>query len=59
MNLALGKLPEFTVLKDSGERDHLTAGIILSPSLGYMDRAYCQARLKGWSDEPIIEMLIP
>lgn len=59
MNLALGKLPDFTVLQNSGERDHLTAGIILSPSLGYMDRAYCQARLKGWSEEPIIEMLIP
>ena len=25
-------------------RDHHTAGIILGPSLGYMDRAYCDAR---------------
>src|SRR6185295_19157313 len=38
---------------------HHTAGIILGPSLAYMDRAYDDARARGWSREPIIEMLIP
>lgn len=57
MNVALSKLPEFTALP--GQGDHLTAGIIIAPTLAYMDRAHASARLKGWSDEPIVEMLIP
>lgn len=57
MNVALDRLPSFTALP--GEGDHLTAGIILAPSLDYMDRAWRDARALGWSREPIIEMLIP
>ena len=57
MNVALSELPCFTALP--GEGDHLTAGIILAPSLAYMDRAYDDARERGWSREPIVEMLIP
>ena len=57
MNVALSELPRFTSLPDPG--DHLTAGIIIAPSLGYMDRAYTSARTEGWAREPIVEMLIP
>jgi phytoene dehydrogenase-like protein len=57
MNVALDRLPDFTALPGGG--DHLTAGIIVAPSLDYMDRAHAQARLNGWSSEPIVEMLIP
>ena len=57
MNVALGALPSFTALPGAG--DHLTAGIILAPSLGYMDRAWQDARTHGWSREPVIEVLIP
>ena len=57
MNVALSRLPDFTALP--GEGDHLTAGIILAPSLDYMDRAYLEAKAYGWSREPIVEMLIP
>jgi len=57
MNVALSRLPQFTALPEAG--DHLTAGIILAPSLAYMDRAFTDARSLGWSREPIIEMLIP
>ncbi|MEO8012015.1 MAG: NAD(P)/FAD-dependent oxidoreductase, partial [Dokdonella sp.] len=57
MNVALDRLPDFTALPGSG--DHLTAGIILAPSLDYMDRAYRDAVASGWSREPIVEMLIP
>ena len=42
MNVALSALPSFTALPGAG--DHLTAGIILAPSLGYMDRAWQDAR---------------
>jgi phytoene dehydrogenase-like protein len=57
MNVALSELPRFTAKPEPG--DHLTAGIIIAPSLKYMERAYDTARAKGWSDEPIVEMLIP
>jgi phytoene dehydrogenase-like protein len=47
MNLALSELPRFACLPEPG--DHHTAGIIIAPSLAYMDRAHAQARLSGWS----------
>src|SRR5262245_11061837 len=59
MNVALAELPSFKVLPGHVLGDHHTAGIILAPSLGYMDRAYCDARVHGWSHEPIIELVIP
>ena len=57
MNVALSELPQFTVLPKKG--DHLTAGIIMAPSLDYMDRAFVDAKRDGWSKQPIIEMLLP
>jgi len=57
MNVALNALPSFTALP--GDGDHMTAGIILAPSLGYMDRAWQDARALGWSREPVVEVLIP
>lgn len=57
MNVALSELPKFTVLPKKG--DHLTAGIIMAPSLDYMHRAYLDAAVNGWAKQPIIEMLIP
>ena len=57
MNVALSELPRFTCKPEAGE--HLTAGIIIAPSMRYMERAYDDARAFGWSREPIVEMLIP
>ncbi|SDS88169.1 phytoene desaturase family protein [Bradyrhizobium canariense] len=57
MNVALNALPSFTALPGTG--DHLTAGIIIAPSLRYMDRAWQDARDYGWSRKPVIEVLIP
>ena len=57
MNVALSGLPSFSCLP--GDGDHLTSGIIMAPSIDYMDRAYLDARAYGWSREPIVEMLIP
>ena len=59
MNVALSRLPSFTALPGHQLGDHHTAGIILAPSLAYMDRAYNDARESGWSRRPIVEMLIP
>jgi phytoene dehydrogenase-like protein len=57
MNVALSMLPVFSALPVPG--DHHTAGIILAPSLSYMDQAYRDCVQYGWSRKPIIEMLIP
>jgi phytoene dehydrogenase-like protein len=57
MNVALDALPEFACLP--GDGPHLRSGIIIGPSLAYMERAYFDARREGWSREPIVEMLIP
>jgi phytoene dehydrogenase-like protein len=57
MNVALSELPKFSVLPKRG--NHLTGGIIIAPSLDYMDRAYLDVRVNGWTRQPVIEMLIP
>ena len=57
MNVALSELPNFTCLPGKG--DHHTAGIILAPTLRYMEQAYFDARTFGWSKKPIVELLIP
>ena len=57
MNVALSELPRFTCLPEPGP--HLQSGIIIAPTLDYMDRAYSDAKAFGWSRKPIVEMLIP
>jgi phytoene dehydrogenase-like protein len=57
MNVALNELPRFTCLPEVGE--HHQSGIIIAPTLDYMDRAFTDARTYGWSKKPIVEMLIP
>ncbi len=57
MNVALAELPRFTCLPEPGE--HHQSGIIIAPTLDYMDRAFLDAKAHGWSKKPIVEMLIP
>ena len=59
MNVALAELPDFSVLPGRARAAHHTAGIIIAPDLAYMERAFIDARLHGWSKNPIVEMLIP
>ena len=59
MNLALSELPSFSALPGRAAAEHHGSGIVIAPSLAYMERTYFDARLKGWSAEPVIEMLIP
>jgi phytoene dehydrogenase-like protein len=59
INVALSQLPSFSARPGHDLADHHSAGIILAPSLDYMDRAYSDARAFGWSREPIIEIVIP
>ena len=59
MNLALSELPSFSALLGRAPAEHHGSGIVVAPSLAYMERAFFDARLKGWSAAPIVEMLIP
>ncbi len=59
MNVALAELPDFSALPGRECAEHHTAGIIMAPSLAYMDQAYLDAKAGGWSKRPIVEMLIP
>lgn len=61
MNVALSELPRFTCLPHdgSGPAEHHQSGIVIAPTLDYMDRAFLDARQFGWSRKPIVEMLIP
>jgi phytoene dehydrogenase-like protein len=59
MNVALSELPDFSCLPGREVGDHHTAGIIIAPTLAYMERAYFDARACGWSRAPIVELVIP
>jgi phytoene dehydrogenase-like protein len=59
MNVALSELPDFTALPGRALAEHHAAGIIIAPSLAYMEQAYFDARTFGWSRCPIVELVIP
>ena len=61
MNVALAELPRFACLPTEGNLPgpHHSSGIIMAPSLRYMEQAYFDARSQGWSSRPIVEVLIP
>jgi len=59
MNVALSELPDFTALPGVTYAEHHASGIIIAPSLAYMERAYFDARSIGWSRNPIVELVIP
>jgi len=59
MNVALAELPNFTCLPSHGRAEHHGASMLIAPSLGYLDKAYMDARQFGWARAPAIEMHIP
>ena len=59
MNLALSEPAELLRLPGRAVAEHHGSGIVIAPSLAYMERAFFDARLSGWSATPIVEMLIP
>lgn len=58
MNVALAELPDFRALPGRTLAEHHGAGIIIAPSLHYMEQAYFDARTSGWSRRPIVELVI-
>ena len=59
MNVALSELPDFRARPGTTLQPHHQAGIIIGPTMAYMDRAWRDATEFGYSRAPIIEMLIP
>ena len=59
MNVALSELPDFNCLSGKDVCEHHKSGIVIAPSLTYMDKAFTDAKQYGWSKNPIVEMLIP
>ena len=59
MNVALAELPDFSALPGKEVAEHHQSGIVIAPSLDYMDKAFIDAKSQGWSSAPIVEMLIP
>jgi phytoene dehydrogenase-like protein len=59
MNVALRELPDFTCLPGGEAAEHHRGGIIIGPSLRYLDDAYVDARRHGWSKRPFVELVIP
>jgi phytoene dehydrogenase-like protein len=59
MNVALRELPDFACLAGKHQQEHHQGGIIMAPSMTYMETAYRDALDFGYSRRPIVEMLIP
>ncbi len=59
MNVALSELPDFTARPGREPQAHHGSGILIAPTMEYMERAFLDARRDGWAHEPVIEMLIP
>ncbi len=59
INVALSELPRFAAAPDDDPDDGTRSGIIMAPSLEYMERAYFDARRIGHARQPVVEMLIP
>jgi phytoene dehydrogenase-like protein len=58
MNVALAELPDFTARPGKDAALHHRSGIVIGPTMDYLERAYLDARAFGWSREPVVEMMI-
>ena len=58
MNVALSELPDFRCRPGTHLQDHHGSGIVIGPTMSYLEQAYADARAHGWSKQPIVEMVI-
>lgn len=62
MNVALAELPDFKAAPGTVMQAHHQSGILIAPTLGYMERAFFDAKSRehnpGWAREPIVELVI-
>jgi phytoene dehydrogenase-like protein len=58
LNLALGELPNFTARPATTPQPHHRATMHVAPSIDYLQTAYEDARVRGESEEPLIECFL-
>ncbi|MBX3593487.1 NAD(P)/FAD-dependent oxidoreductase [Sphingomonas sp.] len=58
MNVALAELPDFSV-RPGTDNPHHRSGIVIAPTMDYMDAAHADAVRDGWSRAPVVELAIP
>ena len=62
INVALSQLPDFVAAPGTTLQPHHQSGILIAPTLSYMERAYFDAKSRehnpGWAREPIVELVI-
>jgi len=58
MNVALSELPSFACLPGKELAEHHASGILMAPSLRYMEQAYFDARQFGWPKKPVVELVL-
>ena len=62
MNVGLSELPDFTAAPGTTLQPHHQSGILVGPSLRYLEQAYFDAKSKahnpGWARAPIVELVI-
>ncbi len=59
LNFALSELPQFRCAPATRVAAHHGAGILISPSLEYLQSAYDDALASGSSRRPVMELLLP
>lgn len=59
MNVALSELPDFSCRPGTAVATHQQSGVVIGPTMDYLEQAYLDARALGWSRRPVVEMLIP
>ena len=59
INVALSELPDFSCLRGTQPQPHHASGILMAPSLAYMDQAWLDAEAQHLAASPIVEMLLP
>jgi phytoene dehydrogenase-like protein len=58
INVALDELPDFVCRPGTRQQVHHGSSVLVSPSLGYLEQAYDDAKGGAWAREPAIEMWI-
>jgi phytoene dehydrogenase-like protein len=60
MNVALSELPDFTCLPGREPAGlHHRSGLVIGPTMDYLEQAYLDAKIHGYSRRPVVEMLMP
>ncbi|WP_444902711.1 phytoene desaturase family protein [Microbulbifer sp. CnH-101-E] len=58
-SVTLLELLDFTCNSGTHVQPHYKSGIVIGPTMDYLEQAYIDAAQYGWSKQPIVEILIP